>query len=175
VTAVRPAGPDDLDRCAELLAEALGQTLGSRGAALLSTVGAGAAGSRRGPPPDPGQTPAQVVARWAADGRLVVGSFEGADVGLGAASVPPGGAAVGRIECCYVEPVAREVGVGEAIVEDLTAWLAAQGCIGADAVALPGDRSTKQLLETAGFKARLLVLHRPLGPGATTEGEGAEL
>ena len=32
-----------------------------------------------------------------------------------------------------------------------------------DAVALPGDRSSKQLLESSGCKARVLILHRSLG------------
>jgi hypothetical protein len=70
---------------------------------------------------------------------------------------------LGRIECCYVEVGAREVGVGEALVNELLAWFSAEGCTDVDALALPGDRRTKQLYETSGFKARLLTLHRPLG------------
>ena len=45
-------------------------------------------------------------------------------------------------------PGAREVGVGEALVEELLGWFAAQGCTDVDALALPGDRRTKQLCET---------------------------
>jgi hypothetical protein len=49
------------------------------------------------------------------------------------------------------------------MVGSLVDWFAAHGCTDVDAVALPGDRSSKQLLESSGFKARLLVLHRSLG------------
>jgi hypothetical protein len=37
-----------------------------------------------------------------------------------------------------------------------------KGCRDVDALALPGDRLTKQRLEAAGFTARLLVLNRLL-------------
>ena len=47
----------------------------------------------------------------------------------------------------------------EAAVE----WCTARGCTDVDALALPGDRSTKQRLEAAGFTARLLTLSRRLG------------
>ena len=39
---------------------------------------------------------------------------------------------------------------------------AARGCSDIDALALPGDRSSKQRLEAAGFVARLLTLNRRL-------------
>ena len=68
----------------------------------------------------------------------------------------------GRIECCYVEEAARGVGVGTALTESVVAWCAEQGCRDIDALALPGDRHSKQRLEAAGFTARLLVLNRPL-------------
>ncbi len=47
----------------------------------------------------------------------------------------------------------------EAAVE----WCAARGAGEVDALALPGDRTTKQRLEAAGFTARLLTLSRRLG------------
>jgi hypothetical protein len=46
----------------------------------------------------------------------------------------------------------------EAAVE----WCGTWGCTDVDALALPGDRSTKQRLEAAGFTARLLTLSRRL-------------
>ena len=43
------------------------------------------------------------------------------------------------------------------------AWCATRGCSEVDALALPGDRATKQRLEATGFTARLLTLNRRLG------------
>jgi GNAT superfamily N-acetyltransferase len=86
-------------------------------------------------------------------------------VGLGAAtaSVRAGSTGrSGRIECCYVEEEARGVGVGTALMASLATWCDERGCQEIDALALPGDRLTKQRLEAAGFTARLLVLSRRL-------------
>jgi GNAT superfamily N-acetyltransferase len=98
---------------------------------------------------------------------LLVGEYEGAVVGLAAVSTADGAMAAGRhsglIECCYVEEGARGVGVGTALMEAAVAWCVARGCTDVDAMALPGDRATKQRLEAAGFTARLLTLSRRLG------------
>lgn len=152
---VRPATPGDLDRCAELLAAARDGTAAGRGGALLRTHGADATV----PPAD--EAAGTAVARWSADPRsvLMAGLFEEAVVGVAAGTAH---GPVGVVECCYVEPPARGVGVGTALAEGLVAWFTEQGCTGIDAWALPGDRATKQLLEGAGFSARLLVLHRRL-------------
>ncbi len=48
-------------------------------------------------------------------------------------------------------------------MEDAVAWCTAMDCTDVDALALPGDRPTKQRLEAAGFTARLLTLSRRLG------------
>ena len=61
-----------------------------------------------------------------------------------------------------METGARGVGVGTALMEAGVAWCAERGCDGVDALALPGDRTTKQRLEAAGFTARLLTLSRRL-------------
>jgi len=106
-----------------------------------------------------------LLARWTAPGQAVqlfVGEFEGALVGLAAASAA-GSPLRGLIECCYVETGARGVGVGSALAELVVRWCADQGCEEVDALALPGDRGTKQRLEAAGFTARLLTLSRRLG------------
>ena len=60
----------------------------------------------------------------------------------------------------FVEPEAREVGVGEAMVDDVVDWCRDAGCIGIDSFALPGNRSTKNFFETFGFTARMLVVHK---------------
>ena len=95
---------------------------------------------------------------------LLVGEFEGAVVGvLGVVTAATAGERRGRVECCYVEAAARGVGVGTSLMDAAVAWCAAAGCGEVDALALPGDRSTKQRLEAAGFTARLLTLSRRLG------------
>lgn len=142
---VRRATADDLDECAALLARARDELAGKRGAAQLLAAGE-----------------ADVTTWWDAgpDRTLWVGEFGGATVGLAAGRVGPGG--VGRVDCCYVRPEARRVGVGGALMEALVGWFRDAGCSEVDGAALPGDRETKQLYESAGFTARLLILHRPL-------------
>lgn len=112
-------------------------------------------------------TPVTLLERWSRqDGTasLAVGEYEGVVVGLAAvtAEAPAPGRRAGRIECCYVEPGARGVGVGGALLDAALAWCASSGCTEVDAVALPGDRTMKQRLEAAGFTARLLTLSRRL-------------
>lgn len=98
---------------------------------------------------------------------VFVGTLGQVEVGYARASCRPlaGGRLLGLLEELFVEPAARGVGVGEALVAAVTAWLDQKGCLGVDAHALPGDRATKNFLEGAGFSARLLVMHRAL-PGA---------
>ncbi len=148
----RPADVGDRQACARLLAQALVSAASMRGGAAL--VG--------------DATPVTLLDRWTRPGdaaHLLVGEFEGAVVGLlGVTVAPPaGGRRSGLIEACYVETGARGVGVGTALMEAGVEWCAAWGCTDVDALALPGDRTTKQRLEAAGFTARLLTLSRRLG------------
>jgi GNAT superfamily N-acetyltransferase len=148
VERVRRAGPDDGDRCRDLLAAARAESAGARGGDLLV---------------QPDADPAAWLDR--PDRVLLVGLFDEVVVGLAAGRVVAAGhgaVRVGHVDCCYVEAGARGVGVGESLIAGLLDWFGEHGCDGVDALALPGDRSTKQLLEAAGFKARLLVLHRRL-------------
>ena len=140
---VRRAGPQDSDRCRDLLATARAESATARGGDLLVL-----------PDADPTSWLDQP------DRVLLVGLFDEVVVGLAAGRVAVD--RIGHVDCCYVETGARGVGVGESLIGGLLGWFGEQGCTGVDALALPGDRSTKQLLENAGFKARLLVLHRRL-------------
>ncbi|MGO8864204.1 MAG: N-acetyltransferase family protein [Acidimicrobiales bacterium] len=143
----RPARDDDTPVCRELLAGALRELRSARGGEAL-------AGNANGD---------ELLERWMAarprGSTVYVGEFDDAVVGLAVASAS---GSSGRIECCYVEEGARGVGVGTALMESMVAWCEERGCRDIDALALPGDRLTKQRLEAAGFSARLLVLNRPL-------------
>jgi GNAT superfamily N-acetyltransferase len=147
----RPARAEDRQACTRLLSLALVAAESMRGGAAL--VG--------------DNTTVSLLERWTRsdDGaHLVVGEYEGAVVGLLAVTAGDGprGLTNGLIECCYVETGARGVGVGTALMEAALGWCAERGCAGVDAPALPGDRTTKQRLEAAGFSARLLTLSRRL-------------
>jgi GNAT superfamily N-acetyltransferase len=104
--------------------------------------------------------PATIEELLADDGyEVVVGTVDDVTVGYAiAAGRPP----VAVIEELFVEPGAREVGVGEALVGHLLEWARARGCTGIDGFALPGDRATKNLFERVGMVARAIIVHKPL-------------
>ena len=137
--------------CLQLASQALDAAAAMRGGATLRGTA----------------TAESLLARWTEEddaAQLFVGEYEGALVGLAAVSAGAAGeGGRGLIECCYVEPAARGVGVGTALMEAAVSWCAARGLTEVDALALPGDRPTKQRLEAAGFTARLLTLNRRLG------------
>lgn len=98
------------------------------------------------------------------DSRLLVGTYADVPLAYAVAHVEQlaDGSCLGVIDDIYVDPGAREVGLGGALMDDLVAWCEARGCFGMDAMALPGDRSTKNFFEEAGFTARKLVMHHSL-------------
>jgi GNAT superfamily N-acetyltransferase len=150
--AVRPARAEDRQACTRLLSQALVGAAAMRGGAAL--IG--------------NATPVTLLERWTAPEErthLAVGEYDGVVVGLAATTVVESGDGRGRglIECCYVEAGARGVGVGSALMEDAVAWCRSRDRDDVDALALPGDRPTKQRLEASGFTARLLTLSRRLG------------
>ncbi len=155
--AVRPARRDDAGRCAELCSQALRDVNEQRGGPLFTRQETGLVAKALLRPGG--------LARLLADPsrRVLVGTVDDVVVGIATGRAEAvGEASVGRIDACYVEPEARGVGVGRALLDVLVGWLGAAGCRGVDATALPGDRLTKNFLEAAGFKARLITMHRPL-------------
>jgi ribosomal protein S18 acetylase RimI-like enzyme len=72
------------------------------------------------------------------------------------------GTTIGRVTDVFVEPGARDVGIGELLVDRAIAWCHGQGCRGIDAIVLPGNRATKNFFETMGFTARAITVHRAL-------------
>ncbi len=73
------------------------------------------------------------------------------------------GRLVAEVSDIFVEPPARDVGVGAALMDDAVAWAVAQHCVGIDAHAMPGDRHTKNFFESHGLVARAITVHRELG------------
>ena len=98
------------------------------------------------------------------DRFLVAGTFADVPLGYGLVrrEVLRDGAPLAVLEDFVVDPEARGVGIGEAIMDAVLAWAIDHGCIGIDAMALPGDRETKNFFESFGLKARALVVHRDL-------------
>lgn len=153
----RPARPEELSTCARLLEEARDRATTLRGGPELLAAWLLPAA------PDP-ITEQWLTQHWSGGDRvLLVGTIDQVAVGVGAGHVTRhAGERVGVVDCCYVEAAARGVGVGTALAQALVAWFTAAACVAIDAPALPGDRETKQLFESQGLSARLLVLRRRL-------------
>lgn len=154
--AVRPATHGDLPALARLADAARAELAAQKGGDVYIRREA-----RRVP------TAASLADDLAAGGRTVLaGTLDGAVVGYGVGHtvelVPEG--LLGVVTDIYVEPEAREVGIGELLLDRLVAGFAEAGCAGVDVHALPGARETKNFFEGAGFTARLLVLHHRLIP-----------
>ncbi|HMK10352.1 MAG TPA: GNAT family N-acetyltransferase [Acidimicrobiales bacterium] len=150
----RPATLGDLTRIAELAEQAVAELAVSKG---------GAVWSRREARAKP-YTDSLRADLDASDRHVLAGEFGGAIVGYAVvrAETLRDGGILGVIDDIYVEPDAREVGVGEALMDGIEQWCRALGCIGIDALALPGNRETKNFFETFGLVARAIVVHRSL-------------
>jgi GNAT superfamily N-acetyltransferase len=97
-------------------------------------------------------------------GLVLAGTIDEAVVGYAVvrASALGGGGELAVISDVYVEPDARGVGVGEALLDACIAWARDRGCTGVDSVALPGMRASKNFFEAAGLVARAIVVHKAL-------------
>ena len=154
---VRDADARDAQRILELISEFLsGLAAGRGGLLLLAEAGLSAQGATGVKSLDDHlKDPDHVV---------LMGTLDGAVCGMGMGHLDrlPDGRPLGHLDICYVEPDARGVGLGRLLLDSIVGWLTERGCVGIDGVALPGDRETKNFFEAAGFKARLLTMHRPL-------------
>jgi GNAT superfamily N-acetyltransferase len=105
------------------------------------------------------------------DALVVVGTIDGYVLGFGAAVIEPlrSGDRLGVVTDLFVEEPAREVGIGEAIMDDLIGFCTHRDCIGIDGLALPGHRATKNFFEEHHFTARMLTMHHRLGPTPAAE------
>ena len=144
--AARTAGASDRERIDELRAELFAELTAYRGGDLWVRERASAA--------------------RADESATYVGTIDEFVVGYGIVQVVElrDGARLGSVTELYVEPDAREVGVGETLVNALLAWCREHDCIGVDATALPGHRAAKNFFEEQGFVSRSLTMHRGLEP-----------
>jgi GNAT superfamily N-acetyltransferase len=98
------------------------------------------------------------------DALVIVGSVDEVPLGYAVVTMERLGDAtcLGVLEALFVEPEARDVGVGEAMMDLVVEWCSERGLRGIDAIALPGDRATKNFFERFGLTARAILVHRPL-------------
>jgi hypothetical protein len=156
VEASRPANAGDLPRIVQLAELMREELVALKGGALWSAREAHA---------DPTAAYTDLLARD--DAMVLVGTIDDAVVGFGAVRLERlhTGATLGVITDVFVEPGAREVGVGETIIGGLVGFCEAHHCVGIDAFALPGHRATKNFFEGSGFTARALLMHHRLDDG----------
>ena len=152
--AARPATPDDVERLAVLAEEALAEQAEGRGGRIWSQRESRAVPAHE-----------SLLAAIADPEQLVLtATIDDFPIGYAVTGLERlrTGAVLGVVHDIYVEPGARAVGCGEALIDQVIDWCRGHGCIGIDALALPGNRDTKNFFETFGFTARALVVHRRL-------------
>lgn len=154
--AARPATADDVPRLLELTHELRAELADHRGGNLW----------HRTHDPVEHSAPGLRSMLGYPEDCVLVGCFATSIVGylIARAHTLADGSRLAAVTELYVEPGAREVAVGEALVNTALAWATEHGCMGIDATALPGDRAAKNFFETNGFVARSLTMHRSLGP-----------
>ena len=92
------------------------------------------------------------------DGFSLVAEVDGVTVGFATLRITEfGGQRVASIVRVYVTARARRVGVGDALIASARSIARERHCVRIDAMALPGDRDTKNLYERNGLTARLIV------------------
>jgi GNAT superfamily N-acetyltransferase len=156
VEGVRSATTDDIARITELVTAGIDELTPTRGGEIWAVHDASA-------PPHGPRLEAALADR---SQRLLVGTIDEVVVGytLGRIEQLRDGTCLGVIDDIFVEEGARGVGVGEAMINEVLSWFRAAGCVGVDAVALPGHRVTKNFFEGSGFTARKLVMHHRMEP-----------
>lgn len=152
----RPARADDAAPVTDLARQAIAELAPNRG---------GSVWRRREAHAEPlDATMAEAVAGADPSRLAVVGTVDGTIVGYGLAHFDTlhDDSLLAVVTDLYVDPEARGIGIGEAMMDLLVAEARRRGAIGIDALALPGDRHTKNFFETFGLTARAIVVHRSL-------------
>jgi GNAT superfamily N-acetyltransferase len=158
----RPATDADVAAIEAIEARQRAAMAGQRGAELFLRREAGAA-----------PVAERATALIGGGGAAVVGCYDGVVFGYGLAEweTLADGSTLARVTDLVVDGEIRGSGIGEAMMDLLVELAEARGCIGIDALALPGDRETKNFFESFGLKARLLTVHRALGRTAEPDGD----
>jgi len=96
--------------------------------------------------------------------EVFVGVIDQAIVGFGIIELESlkDGTPHASIKALYVEQEARSVGVGEVLMEEMLTWANLHEAKAVDAIALPGDRATKNFFETHGLVARAIIVQKAL-------------
>lgn len=157
----RPATEPDLAEVARLRQLAATELAGLRGGPVFLAEAARGGENER----------AAAAALDDPEQAVWLGTLDGVAVGYAIARVDllTDGRRLVVITDVFVEPSARGVGVGEAIMVEVLAWAEDRGAAGVDAWALPGARETKNFFEEQGFSARLLTMHHRLRPARPEE------
>lgn len=71
------------------------------------------------------------------------------------------------VDRVFVDPLAREIGCGDGLLEAAIHHAQNHGCSAIEGIALPGDRETKNLFERAGITARKIVVSKSLSGPST--------
>jgi len=145
----RPAAVEDLPLLHRLVELSRADRLNERGGVVLERL-------EPRPPVD---------ASRMADDRVLLALGLYADVAFGFAHVElidVDGAPIARLYDVFVEPEARGVGIGEALLEMVFEWARHNRAVGIDSVVLPGNREGKNFFERFGLVARAIHVYRVL-------------
>jgi len=144
---VRVASTDDALECQRLESSARNETAGARGAEAFFA-----------------QHPTAFFEGDSdGDGFSLVAELEGVVVGYATVAIAvEAQTRVALLTRVYVTPKARRIGVGDALIVAAQATSRSRACGRLDALALPGDRDTKNLFERNGLTARLIIASRSL-------------
>jgi GNAT superfamily N-acetyltransferase len=154
IESVRPATASDLERLSALSAAGVAEQADGRGGAIWSV--------RESRPVPAGPSFEAVLGH--PDHTVLCGTLDDVVVGYAVVGIEElrSGESLGVLDDIYVEPEAREVGVGELLVEQVVEWCRLRKCVGIDSLVLPGNRSSKNFFEMLGFTARAIVVHKSL-------------
>ncbi len=154
VEGARAAAVDDVAVMALLAETAIGEQIEERGGGIWHRREARALPA----------TADLTEAVSAPDQFAVVGTIDDVIIGYGTVATETlrDGALLARVQDLFVDPGARKVGVGAAMMDLLVDQAREWGCIGIDTVVLPGNRDTKNFFESYGLVARNLTVHRAL-------------